>query len=135
MTSFYDELLKDFERLSRSLGGVPPAPSEKDKKILIKIEKLRVIDPFKSSYGVKARIPLICGTPPGRIVVEVLEYQKTSFLIYWCFWHYLFRSFCARCIRMSASEQKMEEILFSLYSSVNSLKVSSKISTLSSRLL
>ena len=88
MTSFYDELLKDFERLSRSLGGVPPAPSEKDKKILIKIEKLKVIDPFKSSYGVKARTPLICGTPPGRIVVEVLEYQKTWFLIYWCFWPY-----------------------------------------------
>jgi hypothetical protein len=88
MTSFYDELLKDFDRLSRSLGGVPPAPSEKDKKILIKIEKLKVIDPFKSSYCVKARTPLICGTPPGRIVVEVLEYQKTCFLIYWCFWPY-----------------------------------------------
>lgn len=88
MPSFYEKLLKDFGHLSRSLGGLPNTPSEKDRRILRKLEKLKVGDPFNSSYGVKARTPLMCGIAPERIVVEVREYQKTCFLTYWCFWSY-----------------------------------------------
>jgi hypothetical protein len=88
MPSFYRRLLKDFEHLSRSLSGLPNVPSKKDKKTLRKLEKLKVNNPFDNSYNIGGRIPIICGTAPKRIVVEVRTHQKVNFLTYWCFWSY-----------------------------------------------
>jgi hypothetical protein len=88
MPSFYKKLLKNFEHLSRSLHAVPRIPSEEDREILKRLEKLRVNDPFNSSYNIEARSPLICGATPERIVVEVREHQKMHFLTYWYFWSY-----------------------------------------------
>jgi len=88
LPSFYRRLLKNFESASRIFRSLPKIPTEEDKKILKKLEQLKVNDPFNSLYDVKNRAPLISGIVPERIVIEVREYQKFHFLTYWYFWSY-----------------------------------------------
>jgi len=88
LSSFYERLRENFEDLSRGLGALPSVPSEEDKRVLRKLERLKAADPFDSSYNVKGRVPLISGIAPERVVVEVREWRSVLLLTYWHFWPY-----------------------------------------------
>jgi len=87
LPSFYRRLLKHFGSLSRSLTRLPDVPSEADKRILRKLEKIKVENPFDSLYRAEERKPVVCGTVPERIGVEIREYQLLL-ITYWYYWSY-----------------------------------------------
>ena len=78
--------LRDLFRELNISTGSPKHPSKSDAKVLEGLEQAKISDPLNPAHNVIQLQPLISGSRPKKIVVEVRKKVSTTAITYWYYW-------------------------------------------------